>query len=301
MQFNEPIDPGSVNPAGAQDVYLFDTTANAAVPATITFSTDLTTVMLTPTSSLTPADQMTMCSSAMTNLSGITQKNFCVSFSVGAGPDTTGPSILQVSPPAGFTGVGTNALIQILFNEQLDGASLTGVTLKQGGSTIPTITTLFDGNQGIQLLPLAPLASNTAYTINVTGVLDITGNAQSSAPSQSFTTGSGLDLILPTVISTNPTLGATVPVTTTVQFVFSEAMDPASFDPNSSFTLQDPSHNPVPATISFSPDYTTVTLTPNSALTNGVSYFMFASSLGPLYDLAGNKCASKVLFFQTTP
>jgi hypothetical protein len=301
MQFNEPIDPGSVNPAGAQDVYLFDTTASAAVPATITFSTDLTTVMLTPTSSLTPGDQMSMCSSAMTNLSGITQQSFCVNFSVGALPDTTGPSILQVSPPAGSTGVGTNALIQILFNEQLDSASLAGVTLKQGGSTIPTITTLFDGNQGIQLLPLAPLASNTAYTINVTGVLDITGNAQSSAPSQSFTTGSGLDLILPTVISTNPTLGATVPVTTTVQFVFSEAMDPASFDPNSSFTLQDPSHNPVPATISFSPDYTTVTLTPNSALTNGVSYFMFASSLGPLYDLAGNKCASKVLFFQTTP
>jgi hypothetical protein len=208
-----------------------------------------------------------------------------------------------VSPPAGFTGIGTNALIQILFNEQIDGASIAGVTLQHGGSTIPTIASLFDGDQGVQLLPLTPLASNTTYTINITGVLDITGNAQSSFPSQSFTTGSGLDLIPPTFVSINPTLNAmNIPVTTTIQVVFSEAMDPASFDPTTSFTLKDPSRNSVPATISFSPDYKTVTLTPNSPLIGGgTTYFMFiSSSASYVYDLSGNKMNAPIITFFST-
>ncbi|MFZ3264074.1 MAG: Ig-like domain-containing protein [Terriglobales bacterium] len=301
MQFNEAIDPGSVNPAGAQDVYIYDTTASAAVTTNITFSTDLTTVMLTPTSSLNPGDQMAMCSSTMTNLSGIPQQNFCVNFLVGAGPDTTGPSVLEASPPTGATGVGTNTLIQILFSEQLDGASIAGVTLKHGGSTVPTITSLFDGDQGIQMLPLSPLTPNTTYTINVTGVLDITGNPQASFPSQSFTTGSGLDLIAPTIVSINPANGATsVPDNTTIQVVFSEPMDPASFDPTTSFTLQDQNRNAVPGTISFSPDYTTVTLTPNSSLVGGgASYTFFVSYFSPVYDLSGNKCNNSISFFAT--
>ena len=208
-----------------------------------------------------------------------------------------------MSPPAGFTGIGTNALIQILFSEQIDGASIAGVTLQHGGSTIPTITSLFDGDQGVQLLPLVPLASNTSYTINITGVLDITGNSQSSFPSQLFTTGSGLDLIPPTFVSINPALNAlNVPTTTTIQVVFSEAMDPASFDPNTSFLLLDPSRNAVPGTISFSPDYKTATLTPSSPLIGGgAMYFMYISSSAHyVYDLSGNKMNAPIITFFTT-
>jgi hypothetical protein len=73
--------------------------------------------------------------------------------------------------------------------------ALEGVTLNQGGSVIPTTFSLYDGDQGIQLLLKVPLATGTVYTINVTGVVDITGNAQSSFPSQSFTTGTGTDLV----------------------------------------------------------------------------------------------------------
>ena len=147
----------------------------------------------------------------------------------------------QVSPPSGFTGVGINSRVQILFNEPIDGASLGGVTLKQGSSVVPTTATLFDGDQGIQLLPLAPLAPDTVYTVNVTGVLDITGNPQTSFPSQSFTTGTGTDLVPPTIVSTNPTNGDDeCSRQHHIQVVFSEAMDPASFDPNNSFVLEIP-------------------------------------------------------------
>jgi hypothetical protein len=300
MQFNEPIDPGSVNPAGVKDVYIYDSSIAAYVAATITFSSDLTTVMLKPTANLTANHQFQMCSNSMTDLSGNPQQNFCLTFNTGTGTDTAGPVVLQASPPSGFTGVGTNSRLRLLFNEPINGASIGGVTLKQGSSVIATTATLFDGDQGIQLLPLRPLTPNTIYTVNVTGVLDITGNAQTSFPSQSFTTGTGTDLVQPAIVSNNPSNVAGVPVNTAVQIVFSKAMDPTSFDPGNSFTLVDSSNNIVPATITFSPDYTTATLQPKTNLTGGGAiYYVFISYFSNTYDLAGNRVTPTIDFFTT--
>jgi hypothetical protein len=300
MQFDEPVDPGSLNPAGAQDVFIYDTSSATYIATAITFSADLTTVMLKPIANLTANHQFQMCSNSMTDLSGNPQQNFCVNFSTGAGTDTTGPVVLQVSPPSGFTGIGINSWVQVLFNGPIDGASIGGVTLQKGSSVIATTATLFDGDQGIQLQPLLPLTPNTTYTVNVTGVLDITGNPQTSFPSQSFTTGTGTDLVQPTVASTNPAnVAVNVPVNTAVQVVFSKAMDPASFDPANSFTLVDSSLNVVPATITFSPDYTTVTLQPKSSLADGVTYDLFVSYFATVYDLAGNRTGPTIIFFTT--
>ncbi|MGD0790986.1 MAG: Ig-like domain-containing protein [Terriglobales bacterium] len=300
MQFNKPMDPGSVNPAGAQDVYLYDYTLGY-VATTISFSTDLTTVMLKPTANLTASHQFQLCSYYMTDLSGNPQQNFCVNFYTGTGTDTTGPVVQQVSPPSGFTGVGINAFVQILFNEPISGASVGGVTLKQSSSVIPTTATLYDGDQGIQLRPLVPLAPSMVYTINVTGVKDITGNTQSSFASQSFTTGTGTDLTTGTVVSTIPTYGQTgVAVTITLQAVFSKAMDPASFDVNNSFTLRDVSNNVVPATLAFSADFKTVTLQPKSSLTGGgAQYYFEIGYQAYLYDIAGNTLSYGYIPFTT--
>jgi hypothetical protein len=135
----------------------------------------------------------------------------------------------------------------------------------------------------------------------VTGVLDITGNAQTSFPSQAFTTGIGTDLVPPLTVSTNPTNGASnVPVNTALQVVFSKAMDPASFDPANSFTLVDSSLSVVPSTISFSPDYTTATLQPKSNLIGGGAiYNLFISYFASAYDLAGNRVTPTFVFFTT--
>jgi hypothetical protein len=252
---------------------------------------------------LTAGSQYSLVSSSLTDLAGNPQQNFYVPFNTGTGTDTTGPVVQRVSPPSGFTGVPINAPVQILFNEPISGASLAGVTFKKGTSVIPATVSLFDGDQGIQLLPLVPLATSTVYTINVTGVKDITGNAQSSFASQSFTTGTGTDLVPPTIVSTNPTNGQTsVPDNTTVQVVFSEAMDPASFDQNTSFVLIDPSSNVVPATITFSTDFKTATLHPNATLISGVSYTMDVGSPYVsyfLYDLGGNALNGAFISFTT--
>jgi hypothetical protein len=102
------------------------------------------------------------------------------------------------------------------------------------------------------------------------------------------------------MVSSNPAnLAGNVPVNTAVQVVFSKAMDPASFDPANSFMLLDSSQQ-VPATITFSPDYTTATLQPKSNLTGGGAiYYLFISYFGTAYDLAGNRIAPAIVLFTT--
>jgi hypothetical protein len=308
MQFNKPMDIGSLD--GAQVgvclnvyYYCYPVYGYQFVPATVSWSADQTTVFIVPTSPLTVGTTYYLGSGYLTDLAGNPQQGFSVVFNTGSGTDTTGPVVQRVSPPSGFTNVPINAPVQILLNEPISGASLGGVTLKRGTSVIPATVSLFDGDQGIQLLPLAPLATSAVYTINVTGVKDITGNAQSSFPSQSFTTGTGTDLVVPTIVSTNPTAGQTgVPDNTTVQVVFSEAMDPASFDQNTSFVLYDPSNNVVPATVTFSTDYKTATLHANATLISGVTYTMVVG--WPyvnfyLYDLGGNALYGTYITFTT--
>jgi hypothetical protein len=303
MQFNTPMDPGSVNPGGVTgDVFVYDYSLGIDVNITISFSADLTTVFLKPAANLTASHEFEMCSYYMTDLSGNAQNDYCVNFYTGTGTETTGPVVQQVSPPSGATSVPINAPVQILFNEPIDAASLGGVTLKQGGTVVPTTASLYDGDQGIQLLPSVPLAPNTTYTINVTGVLDITGNAQSTFSAVSFTTGTGTDLVVPTIVSITPANGATnVPDNTTCQAVFSEPMDPASFDPNNSFTLRavaTPSV-PVPGSITFSPGYTTATLQPTSDLSAATEYYCEVGYQAYLYDLGGNRLSGTYVTFTT--
>jgi large repetitive protein len=298
MQFSEPIDEGSLDGATIG----VGSCCWTPLPATISWSADQTTVFITPTSPLAASAQYYLFSFGLTDLAGNPQSGFDAYFNTGTGADTTGPVVQQVSPPSGATGIPINAPVDVLFNEPISGASITGVTLKQGGTVVSTTTSLYDGDQGVQLTPLVPLATGTTYSINVTGVVDITGNAQSPFSSVSFTTGAGVDLTVPTIASTNPTNGqANVPDNTTCQVVFSEPMDPAYFDPNTSLTLRTSSNVVVPATITFSANYTTATLTPTSALTGGGATYYFEIGYNPpyLYDLGGNQFPGTYITFTT--
>ena len=77
-------------------------------------------------------------------------------------------------------------------------------------------------------------------------------------------------------------------------------MDPASFDPNNSFLLETSSNTVVPASITFSADYKTVTLSPNSNLTGGgVTYYRYIGYYANLYDVGGNRLSGTYISFTT--
>jgi hypothetical protein len=77
-------------------------------------------------------------------------------------------------------------------------------------------------------------------------------------------------------------------------------MDLASFDPNNSFTLRDPSSAVVPSTITFSADHKTITLQPKANLTGGgATYYMYIGYFAYVYDLSGNRLSGTYIYFTT--
>jgi hypothetical protein len=108
--------------------------------------------------------------------------------------------------------------------------------------------------------------------------------------SSSFTTGTGIDLTPPTIVSVTPASGAIdVPDNSSITVVFSQPMDAISFNSTTNLVLEDPTSAIVPATITFSPDLKTATLTPNAALVSGQQYSIGVNYWGGgLTDLAGN-------------
>jgi hypothetical protein len=291
MQFNKPLDQSTLNPS----VALY-TSGGQLVATNASFSADGTTVILTPTSNLALDQPYVLESYNLQDLSGNTQQGFNLTFTTGSTTDTTPPTVLAISPPSGFVGAPTNTLLQILFSTTISATSLGQVSLQQGSTCpatpVPTATSLILGDTAIQLTPSAPLLPSTTYTVCVTGVTDVTGNTMAGPFSSSFTTGTGINLTPPTIVSVTPTNGAIdQPAgTTVVTVVFSEAMDPVSFNSTTTFVLEDPTGAVVPATITFSPDLKTATLTPTAPLSSGDQlYSIYVNYLaGGLTDLAGN-------------
>jgi hypothetical protein len=292
MRFNKPIDQSTFNPA---NVYIYDASTSLAVASNASFSADGTTLILMPTSNLTPNQQYYLYCYGLQDLSGNQQQGFSTYFTTGSTTDTTPPTVQLISPPSGFVGAPTNTLPQILFSTVISGASLGQVSLQRGstcpGSPVSTTASLILGDTAIQLTPSTPLLPGTMYTLCVAGVQDVVGNTMASPVSSSFTTGTGVNLTPPSIVSVTPANGAIdVPVNSTITVVFSEAIDPVSFNSTTNFVSEDPTGAVVPATVTFSPDLTKAILTPNTALTGGsqlYSIYVNYYSSG-LTDLAGN-------------
>jgi YD repeat-containing protein len=135
------------------------------------------------------------------------------SFTTLADTTTVPPSVAATSPLYGATGVPTNVLIDIGFNEALNPSTVnsTTVNLLQGGSTaVPIAVSLVGGGTVIQITPNAVLTANTSYLVQLTtGLQGVNGLAlQFAGTYLSFTTGAGTDTVNPTVVLVSPPNGA---------------------------------------------------------------------------------------------
>ncbi|MGK5092573.1 ice-binding family protein [Deltaproteobacteria bacterium TL4] len=218
------------------------------------------------------------------------------SFTTGAEPDTTAPTVSQTFPNHNATEVPINEAITATFNETMETETLSTatVTLKQGftvvSGTVSTIgiTTTFK--------PLSPLIASTAYTVTITtGVKDVAGNAMAQNYSWSFTTGTASDTITPTVSQTYPVDTDTgISTNRKISATFNETMDPGTLL-TSTFTLKQDT-TAVSGTVTYIG--TTATFTPLSNLEFSKLYT--ATLTTGAKDLTGNALANDFVWTFTT-
>lgn len=220
--------------------------------------------------------------------------NYVWSFTTGATADTTAPFVTQTDPLEAATNVAQNQTVTATFSKSIDSAKVTNTTftLKQGTTAVAGSVAYLGTTASFT--PTAKLLANTVYTATISNtVTDINGNKltgnQGSVTTDyvwSFTTGSTVDVLAPTVIGTDPSNGSgDVALNKTVNATFSEPLAPLTLT-TATFTLKQAS-TPISGTVSYMG--TTATFVPTANLTAGAVYTATISN--SVTDQAGNKLA----------
>jgi hypothetical protein len=306
-RYSEPIDPSSIT-ANGLFIYSYATGKHIALNPYI-FSTDLMSVTMTPAANLTAggAEYYYACYNAL-DLTGNSQYNSSYYFYTGSGASSSGPALVAANPPNGYTNVPLNtnngpwnsSSLGLLFSEPVAANSLGNITLTSVPAASPASTPVNVpigvysnyGNAEASVTLGYALEPNTIYTYTITGVTDYNGNA--IAPTTStFTTGTGFDWTTPTITTslTSPINGSTGVSDTAppISITFSRPMNPILIDSNHIYLRNHNTSATIPTTVTLSPDYTTVTLTPTAPLTTATIYDVVTaySSVYP-YSIAGN-------------
>jgi hypothetical protein len=113
------------------------------------------------------------------------QGSFTTAGNVGA----AAPLMVGSSPTNLATGIPTNVVIDVGFNQALNSATVntSTVSLLKSGTTIPTTVTLLSGGTTIQIVPTSVLLANTTYSCQISGGVQGTNGLAFSA--QTFPPG----------------------------------------------------------------------------------------------------------------
>jgi uncharacterized protein (TIGR03437 family) len=289
---------------------VFSTVMN---PATITASTFTLTQGTTPvsgavtyagtTATFGPAGTLapntkftaTITTGAKDAAGNALASNYVWSFTTGATPDTTPPTVISTVPANGASGVPSGSKITATFSKAMDPLSITAstFTLMQGTTPVAGAVT-YVGNTAT-FAPALALGFPNSFTATITtGAKDLAGNTLASNYVWLFTTGAP-DTTPPTVLSTVPVTGATgVTIGSNLSAIFSKPMDPLTIS-TATFTLQQGAIA-VFGTVTYSG--TTATFAPLNGLAAGTAYT--ATIATGAKDLAGNALASPFVWNFTT-
>jgi hypothetical protein len=225
ISFDEPMDPESIRsgmPFYFNGNYQFD--------YTVTQSADLRTFVLTyntPLPSNTTIQVFPWLGSPRDLTGNTVASSPNIYFTTSAATDAAPPTVTHTSPAAGFTGVPTNSMVRIRFNEAIQGSpqNLAGVRLLQSGS--PVASTVSTDGMTVTITPASLLAINTTYTVEITGVRDWVGNVMAGTVTYAFLTGVSADLTAPSLVAVRPLNGTTNVdrAAPGIEVEFSEPMD----------------------------------------------------------------------------
>lgn len=187
-KFNVVMDPATITTTTFQ--LLQGTTA---VPGTVALDTMGTLATFTPSAQLAPNTTYTakVTADAKSATGTLLATTATWIFTTGTTGDTVRPTVVSTVPTANGTGISRNAVITATFSEGLDAATVTTSTMtvtSTAGAVTGTVTLDTTGLTAT-FTPSAALAPNTAYTVTLSGVKDVAGNALSGAYTWNFTTG----------------------------------------------------------------------------------------------------------------
>ncbi|BCR03970.1 hypothetical protein DESUT3_10390 [Desulfuromonas versatilis] len=185
--FSEPILAASINGAVGTLVVndVTDPVSPVPVPGTVQLSS-ATIAQFTPAGAL-PANATleARITTAAQDLAGNPlAADFVWSFTTGAVPDTTAPTVTSSIPVDGALNVDNLATVSVTFSEDMDPASLNATTFTVGNLAGTIVTA---GNLAT-FTPAIGLAPGVTYTATVTtGAADLAGNALAAPFSFDFT------------------------------------------------------------------------------------------------------------------
>jgi hypothetical protein len=223
-------------------------------------------------------------------------------FTVGAAPDVDLPHLAASGPAGGDTGIPTNALVTLQFNEPLNiitgGA---GIQVSAGGQPVPGSIAFSVANRRLTFTPASPLTANTLYTVTLAPTIsDLGGNLIDNPGSFSFQTGATPDTTPLTLVQVTPSAGTTgVPVNTVIQAQFSKGILPLSIQPTGILVTPVATGVPIAGSISVSPDGLLATFTPSAPLAAGTTYTV--RLIFSISDLEGNLLGFSTRSFTTAP
>jgi hypothetical protein len=208
--FSKAMDPSTITASGTFSLAASGA-GGAAVPGTVVYAGTIAT--FTPTSALTAVTEYTATiSTAAKDLTGnALAAPFAWSFTTGAGPSTTAPTVTLTNPGDLSTGVALNTAVNATFSEAMNPTTVvapgtfTLAVSGVGGAAVAGAVT-YDVNSDVATFtPSANLAPNTNYTAMISNAAtDVAGNplAAGMVPNPwTFMTGT-------TVAQLTPNLGA---------------------------------------------------------------------------------------------
>ena len=295
--FSEAMDATSITASAFE----LRTSANAVVPAVVSYNATTRVATLNPTPSLSAGPAYTAIvrgGSTDPRVKDAAGNALAADRSWSFSIETVPPKVTAISPASGAVSVSRTANVTATFSEAMDATTISAANfeLRDPSSALVAATVAYNTATNVATLtPSAALAASTTFTATVkVGVKDLAGNALASSQVWSFTT-IATDTTPPTVSAISPASGATgVRSTANVTATFSEAMDATSITA-SAFELRTSANAVVPAVVSYNATTRVATLNPTPSLSAGPAYtaIVRGGSTDPrVKDAAGNALAA---------
>ncbi|MBI4604567.1 MAG: Ig-like domain-containing protein [Planctomycetes bacterium] len=301
VQLTEPIDSITLQPQGLE---VLDQ-EGALVPCAVLLSQDGRVVTFAPHAPLDPDEEHTVrVTAGVKDLAGNGLSPAVTAlFRTAAGPVLDAPVVTRINIPNGVNDVPVSSPVIVEISRELNPITVSETTCTltaSGFGQLPAAVALSADRMRITLTPAMSMPVSRFVTLRVSGtVADDHGNELNGGSqfASGFTTEFLPDSTAPAVVAVGPPAGTTgVPLNAQVLVLFSEPMDPVSFDA-AALTVS-AGGNAVAGAVSLASGNTQAIWMPRLPLAAGTLHNV--SLAGTVRDAAGNALGAPVASTFTT-